>query len=75
MLDFYKNTYYITNDERQEVLELLKRHPEYKGCYSIQMPIREVLKHCHHIDKFTTLYETLEAYFKDYMHTKTVFFR
>ena len=31
MLDFYNNTYVVTEDDLPEVLELLKQHPEYKG--------------------------------------------
>lgn len=34
MLDFYNNTYIVTEDDLPEVLEHLKTHPEYKGFIS-----------------------------------------
>ena len=37
MLNFHKNTYFVNYDDRDEVINILKKYPEYKGftadCY------------------------------------------
>ena len=58
MLDFYNNTYYIAKGELPEVIEILKRHSEYKG-YKIRtdMDINGF-----NLDKYDTLWQLLEDY-------------
>lgn len=31
MLNFHKNTYFVNYDDRDEVINILKKYPEYKG--------------------------------------------
>lgn len=31
MIDFYNNTYFVKRSEKDVVIEILKRHPEYRG--------------------------------------------
>ena len=31
MIDFYNNTYFVRRCEKDEVIDILKRHPEYRG--------------------------------------------
>lgn len=35
MIDFSKNTYFVKRTEKDAVIEILKRHPEYRGFDSL----------------------------------------
>ena len=37
MIDFSKNTYFVKRIEKDEVIKILKRHPEYRGFDGISM--------------------------------------
>ena len=37
MIDFSKNTYFVKRTEKDEVIKILKRHPEYRGFDGISM--------------------------------------
>lgn len=58
MIDFVNNTYYLTNDELDEAITILKQYPEYKG-YWIESEIKD--KKWNYSD-YKELWEHLKAF-------------
>ena len=59
MLDFYNNIYTVTEDDLPEVLEHLKRHPEYKGFISAVT----FMDNKYSIERYDSLWYSLNFYF------------
>lgn len=49
MLNFHTNTYYVSYTEKDEVIEILQHHPEYKG-YELGISIDDILEDIHNPD-------------------------
>jgi len=62
MIDFSKNTYFVKRIEKDEVIKILKRHPEYRGFDGISMFNNGGL----YQDNYTLLWKQIEENFKYY---------
>lgn len=49
MIDFSKNTYFVKRTEKDAVIEILKRHPEYRGFNGLSMLNNRGLSQDNHI--------------------------
>ena len=60
MIDFSKNTYFVKRTEKDEVIKILKRHPEYRGFSGPSMLNTRGLNQ----DKHVLLWEQIEKQFE-----------
>lgn len=56
MIDFYNNTYYLRPEEFDEAIEILKKHPEYKGMWGL----REFYDGKTNLDDYDSLWEYID---------------
>ena len=62
MLDFYNNTYFVTRTEKDDVIKILKRHPEYRGYNGDAM----INSYGFEQDKYESLWKQIDKRFNDY---------
>jgi hypothetical protein len=63
MLNFHTNTYYVSYTEKDEVIEILQHHPEYKG-YELGVSIDDILEDIHNPEYQFPLWLMLEEEFQ-----------
>lgn len=69
MIDFYNNTYFVRRTEKDTVIEILKRHPEYRGFGSQYMFNNRGLEQ----DNHDLLWEQIDALFRYYQDSSIVY--
>lgn len=60
MIDFSKNTYFVKRIEKDEVVEILKRHPKYRGFIGPAM----INSYGFEQDNYDLLWEQIEKQFE-----------
>ena len=60
MIDFSKNTYFVKRTEKDAIIKILKRHPEYRGFNGLSM----LNNRGFNIDNHMLLWEQIEEHFK-----------
>lgn len=63
MLNFHTNTYYVSYTEKDEVIEILQHHLEYKG-YELGISIDDILEDIHNPEYQFSLWLMLEEEFQ-----------
>ena len=69
MIDFYNNTYFVKRSEKDVVIEILKRHPEYRGFDGGAMFNNRGLDQ----DNHDLLWEQIDKRFNDYEGSNTLY--
>ena len=69
MLDFYNNTYFVKRTEKDAVIEILKRHPEYRGYNGDAM----INSYGFEQDKYDSLWKLINEYFDEYEESNVIF--
>jgi hypothetical protein len=69
MIDFSKNTYFVKRTEKDEVIKILKRHPEYRGFQGEY----EFHHNGHHKDNYNYLWKHIDDLFCCYTSEETIY--
>lgn len=69
MIDFYNNTYFVKRTEKDEVIKILKRHPEYRSFQG-----EYEFNDCGlNQDNYDCLWEHIDILFCDYFDDDTIY--